>query len=147
MRALAVGFALLALLGAGAVEVMWRIEHPILQSSAPSPDGSQVGEVRSMPEGSAMPYGIGVFLRPKFAVLLSVQSELAFAAYCGTLTTQWAREQQLTVDCELLEGTPFVPGPVVGGTAVQVSVQPKQAANQLLKRTSASRLRRLASAA
>lgn len=127
MRLLAIVVVLLAISGVGVAELLWRLDHPLLQPSATSPSGSQVADARSMPEGSAVPYGSGVFLRPKFAVLLSMQAELAFAAYCGTLTSQWPSEQRLNIDCELLEGEPFVPA-FAGGTAVNVSVRPKQRA-------------------
>ena len=132
MRIAAVVAVLIAVLAFGGLELMWRLEHPVIQQASSSPSGTQVAEARSMPEGSVVPYGSGVFLRSKWAVLLSVQSELAFAAYCADITAHWPREQQLSIHCELLEGKPFVAGPVVSGTSVQVSVQRKQAANEPL---------------
>jgi hypothetical protein len=146
MRVLAVVIVVLTLSGIGAVEVTWRLDHPLLQPSTTSPNGSRVADARSMPEGSEVPYGSGVFLRPKSAVLLSMQAELAFAGYCGALKTQWPSEHRVDVDCELLEGTPIVRASA-GGTSVNVSVRPKQTANRSVERMSKSSLRTLLAAA
>lgn len=80
-----------------------------------------------MPEGSKMPYGSGVFLQPRWAVLLSVQSELAFAGYCGNVGATWLAAQRLKIDCELLEGEPYVAGPALSGTAIEIALRRKQA--------------------
>ena len=85
-----------------------------------------------MPEGSKMPYGTGVFLQPRWAVLLSVQSELAYAGYCGDIRANWQAEQRLKIDCELLEGVPFIAGAVLSGAAVEVVLRRKLAANTAL---------------
>jgi len=133
MRATIVVIALLVLLALGAWEALWRFDHRLMQRPAVSPSGSQVAEVRSMPEGSRVPYGSGVFLQPRWAaVLLSVQSELAFAGYCGSIETNWQAAHRLRVDCELSEGEPYVAGPVVSGTAVEVALRRKLAANTSL---------------
>lgn len=129
MRATIVVIALLVLLSLGAWEALWRFDHRLMHRPAVSPSGSQVAEVRSMPEGSRVPYGSGVFLQPRWAVLLSVQSELVFAGYCGSIETNWQAARRLRVDCELSEGEPYVAGPVVGGTAVEVALRRKLAAN------------------
>lgn len=132
MRATIVVIALLVLLVLGGREALWRLDHPLMQRPAVSPSGSQVAEVRSMPEGSRVPYGSGVFLQPRWAVLLSVQSELAFAGYCGSIEMNWQAARRLRVDCELSEGEPYVAGPVLSGTAVEVALRRKLAANTSL---------------
>jgi hypothetical protein len=136
MRATAaVIVTLVVLLAAGGSELLWRLDHPVAEPGAWSQSGSQVAEVRFLPEGSAVPYGSGVFVRSKWAVLYGLQSELAFAGYCGNITTQWPSAQQLSIQCELLEGEPFMPRAVVNGTSVQVVVLRKQAANPFIERT------------
>lgn len=132
MRAAIVVIALLVLLVFGGREALWRLDHPLMQRPALSPSASKVVEVRSMPEGSRVPYGRGVFLQPTWAVLLSVQSELAFAGYCSNIGTNWQAEQRLKVDCELSEGEPYVVGPVLGDTAIEVVIRRKLAANTSL---------------
>ncbi|HWT17407.1 MAG TPA: hypothetical protein VN280_00690 [Variovorax sp.] len=118
--------AALLLLAAGAAvnEVLWRIHHGVVVAHVPSPDGARIAEVRLMPEQSAVPYGQGVFIRSRWAVLLGLQSELAFAGYCGHLALRWTSEQQLQVDCEGLTGAPLVPGPVVQGVKVDTVLRP-----------------------
>jgi hypothetical protein len=135
MRVSIVVFALLLLLVLGGREALWRIDHPSLQLPVSSPSGSQIVEVRSMPEGSKVPYGSGVFLQPRWAVLLSVQSELAFAGYCGIVGATWQAEQRLKIDCELLEGEPYVAGPALSGTAIEIALRRKLAANRPLHPT------------
>ena len=137
----------LALLAIGGRDFLWRLDHPVSEASAGSQSGSQVAEVRFMPEGSVVPYGSGVFVRSRWVVLLSAQSELAFAAYCGNITTRWPSEQRLSIRCELLEGEPHMPGPAVNGTSVEVVVQRRQAANPSIERTVNSQLRCLSPAA
>ena len=117
--------ALFLLAGGAAVnEVLWRIHHGVVLTRAPSPDEARIAEVRLMPEQSAVPYGQGVFIRSRWAVLLGLQSELAFAGYCNHLALRWTGEQQLQVHCEGLTGTPVVPGPVVRGVKVDIVLQP-----------------------
>jgi hypothetical protein len=118
----------------GGSELLWRLDHPIAEPGAWSQSNSQVAEVRFMPEGSPTPYGIGVFIRSKLAVLRGVQSELAFAGYCRSITTSWASDQDLNIQCELLEGEPFTPRPVVRGVKVQAVVLREQAPNPSIER-------------
>jgi len=80
-----------------------------------------------MPEGSATPYGIAVFLRPAWAVLHSLQSTLVFSGYCGEVKMQWPSSQQLAINCELLEGEPRLHQAVFNGTTVLVTVGRKNA--------------------
>lgn len=81
-----------------------------------------------MPEHSEVPYGSGVFLRTRWTLLQSIQAELAFAAYCGTIVVRWLSDQRLSIHCKLLEGEPQMPGAVLNGTSVEVFVERKQAA-------------------
>jgi len=125
----------LVLLVLGGREALWRFDHPLAQQGTPSPSGSQVAEVRFMPEGSSVPYGSGVFVRSQWAVVHSFQSELVFAGYCGTITARWPSDQRLSIQCELLEGEPRMPSPVINGTSVEVVVRRRQAANLSIERT------------
>ncbi len=137
MRTTAVVVTLLFVLALSAREMLWRLDHPLIQEAVPSPSGSQVAEVRSLPEGSLVPYGTGVFLRPNWAVVQSFHAELAFAGYCGTIAARWPSDQRLSIQCELLEEEPRVPSPIVNGTSVEVTVQRKQAANPSIHTDSA----------
>lgn len=138
---------LAAVLVLGGKEALWRLDHPLAQQSATSPSGLQVAEVRFMPEGSSVPYGSGVFVRSTWVILHSVQSELAFAGYCGTITASWPSDRRLNIQCELLEGEPRMPSPVINGTSVEVVVRRRQAANPSIERTATGGLRPPASAA
>lgn len=129
-----VRYAVVILMLAGAVallvvEVTWRVEHSLVERDASSQSNSQVAEVRFMPEGSATPYGIGVFLRPSWAVLHSMQATLVFSGYCGEVKARWPSAQRLTISCEFLEGEPHLHQPVVSGTTAEVTVRRKLAAN------------------
>ncbi len=64
-----------------------------------------------------------------------MQAELVFAGYCGTIKPVWLAQQQLQIDCELIEGEPVLPQVVVRGTEVRVAVTRKQAATQLFQPT------------
>lgn len=83
-----------------------------------------------MPEGSKIPYGSGVFLQPRWVILHSAQSELAFAGYCSEIGANWQAERRLRINCEVSEGEPYVAGPSLGGTAVEVSLRRKLAPNR-----------------
>lgn len=131
MRKVALGVAIVALSILGAREALWRFDHHIVQPSVASPNGAQVAEVRAMPEGSVVPYGTGIFLRSRWAVLLGVQAELVFAGYCGAIKPAWPNQQMLQIECELIEGEPVVPQRVVRDTSVRVTVTRRQAANPL----------------
>jgi hypothetical protein len=135
MRKVAVGVAIAGLAILGAREALWRVDHRTVQPSVASPSGAQLAEVRAMPEGSVVPYGTGVFLRSRWAVLLGMQAELVFAGYCGAIKPAWPNPQLLEMECELLEGEPVVPQQVVRDTAVRVTVTRKQAANSLFHPT------------
>ena len=106
-------------------EAHWRIEHALVQPSLTATAGSQVADVRVMPEGSSTPYGIGVFLRPAWSVLHSLQSTLVFSAYCGQVEAVFADVQQLRIRCDLLEGEPVLHASVVNGTTIEVTINRK----------------------
>lgn len=131
MHKVAIGVAIVGLSILGAQEALWRFDHHIVQPSVASPSGAQLAEVRAMPEGAVVPYGTGIFLRSRWAVLLGMQSELVFAGYCGAIKPAWQNQQLLQIECELIEGEPVVPHRVVRNTAVRVTVTRKQAANPL----------------
>jgi hypothetical protein len=117
-------------LGLGAQEALWRFDHPLEGAQKHSPSASRSLEVRAMPEGSQMPYGVGVFVQSRWAVLRSVQSELAFAGYCGSIKAEWPAEQYISLHCELREGQPYAVPSVSGGTEVRVVVQRRASANK-----------------
>lgn len=130
MRWTSLAIAVVLVVALAGREALWRFDHPLMQAAAASPDGSRVAEVRSMPEGSRMPYGSGVFLQSRWVVLRSAQSELAFAGYCSDIGANWPAERRLRIECELSEGEPYVVGPSLGGTTVEVSLRRKLAANK-----------------
>ena len=134
MRKIAVGVAIVGLSLLGAREALWRFDHHILQPSVASPSGAQLAEVRAMPEGSVVPYGTGIFLRSRWAVLLGMQAELVFAAYCGAIKPVWPNQRRLEIECELIEGEPVVPQSVARDTEVRFTVTRKQAANPAFQR-------------
>ena len=117
--------ALLPVAWFGARELFWRMEAGILKSQQ-SPDGGLLAELRYMPEGSEVPYGKGVFIRHKGALLLHYQSELAFAAYCREADIQWLAHDQLHVVCLLAEGKPYVPAESIRGVKVSIQLLPVQ---------------------
>lgn len=127
---LIVAIALVLILAVSGWEALWRLDHPLRQAAVASPGGSQIAEVRSMPEGSKAPYGSGVFLQSRWALLRSVQAELAFAGHCNEIGANWRAESRLWINCELSEGEPYIAGPSSGGTAVEVSLRRKLAANK-----------------
>ena len=133
MRKVAVSVAIVVLSVLGAREALWRFDHHTTQPSVASPSGAQLAEVRAMPEGSVVPYGTGVFLRSRWAVLLGIQAELVFAGYCGAIKPTWPNQQLLQIECELIEGEPVVPKQGVRDTAVRVTVTRKQAANRVAR--------------
>jgi hypothetical protein len=126
MRVAALVVASLLLLALAGTEFLWRLDHPLAQPAVVSPNGFKVAEARFMPEGSSVPYGVGIFLRSRWAVLQSLQSEFAFGGYCGNLSARWPSDQRLVVQCEIREASPRVPAPVVQGTAIEVDVRRKQ---------------------
>jgi hypothetical protein len=135
MRKVALGVAIVGLSLLGAQEALWRFDHHTVQPSVASPSGAQLAEVRAMPEGSVVPYGTGIFLRSRWALLLGMQAELVFAGYCGAIKPVWPNLRQLQIECDLIEGEPVVPQSVVRDTEVRVTVTRKQAANPLFQPT------------
>lgn len=133
MRKVAVVVAIVCLTVLGAREALWRIDYYTVQPGVASPSGAHFAEVRSMPEGSVVPYGTGVFLRSRWAVLLGTQAELVFAGYCGTIEPAWVNQKLLQIECELIEGEPVIPQRVVRDLQVRVTVTRKQAANRLFQ--------------
>ena len=127
MRVVIAVAIVLLLLAVGVREAAWRVDHPLTNLPLAAPGGGKVAEIRFLTEGSAVPYGRGVFLRPSWHPLASLQSELAFAGYCGKLTADWPAPRRLSVNCELLAGEPVLPGPVIDGVAVEVTLQRRHA--------------------
>ena len=86
-------------------EVLWRFEHPIPGAVATSQEGVYVAQPRSMPEGSELPYGQGVFVRHEYMPLWAT-SKLVFAAYCKPgMHLNWFGPKQLVVTCGVAEGS------------------------------------------
>lgn len=125
-----------------AKEALWRVDHPLTSEIFfASPSGVKIAEVRFMPEGSSVPYVNGVFVHAQWMPLLSIQSELAFAGNCRTITPKWSGEDKLTVECESLEGNPVVKSTLDGGVAVHVMFIYKQPSNPSIQRKSAGPFR------
>jgi hypothetical protein len=127
MRGLVLIAVLLALLGLGLKEALWRRDHGLADPDAASSSTRQLAQVRFLPAGSVLPYGRGVFLHPKWAVLLSLQSELAFAGHCSSIATRWTAEDRLRIHCELADGEPVLPRAEIAGTRIEVVVQRRRA--------------------
>ena len=86
-------------------EVLWRFDHPLPGDTAASPSGSYIAQARSLPEGSELPYGQGVFLRHRYLPLWAA-STMVFAAYCKPdIRLGWPTTKRLTVGCSVAEGT------------------------------------------
>lgn len=135
MRIVAVVMAMLVLLAVAGKEFMWRIDHPLVQAASFSPDESQVVEVRSLPEGSAAPYGYGVFVFQSWAALRSAQASLAYAGYCRQIVTSWQTAKQLRIKCLQPEGGPKLLAPKVKGVSVELVAYQRAAPNPSFKRT------------
>ena len=108
-------------------EALWRMDHAPGDPKAASQSGSRAAEVRFLPEGSPLPYGKGVFLRPRGALVLRWQAQLVFAGRCGAMATRWVAPDRLRIHCELLEGEPWLPRTHVDGTEIEVVLQRKRA--------------------
>jgi hypothetical protein len=84
-------------IGLIAWEANWRIDHMIPGPSSSS--GDYVAQTRSLPEGSVLPYGYGVFVRSRYIPLWAT-STLVFAGYCKPdPQLQWLSAKQLSVKC------------------------------------------------
>ena len=123
MRIVLSGIFALSLLLLGAQEMMWRLDHPSTGGGALSPSGREAAEVRFLPERSALPYGIGVFVLPRWALLHSLQAELVFTGYCQSTSPQWSTEHLLNIHCKLVEGQPNLLRPMVGKTVVRTIIE------------------------
>jgi hypothetical protein len=130
---------LLLLLALAGKEVLWLLDHPEVHQSTQSPSGSRVAEVRHLPEGSPVPYGVGVFLYSRWVFARSLQSHLAFGGYCSDVRASFPGDQELKVRCQLTEGQPFVPRGSINGVAVEVVLHQSQPANPSIERTSPGR--------
>ena len=98
-------FLLLAALGTIVLwEVAWRFDHPLPGDVSAAPGGSYVAQQRSLLEGSALPYGQGVFVRHRYVPLWAT-SKLIFAAYCKPeMALAWPTSDHLVVRCVVEEG-------------------------------------------
>jgi hypothetical protein len=87
-------------------EVLWRIDHVPAGPGAVTLAGT-VFEPYLLPERSAAPYGVGVFARPSWNPLRSLDSTLIFAAYCGKeFALRSASDAALEITCSRQEGVP-----------------------------------------
>jgi hypothetical protein len=96
---------LLAALGAIVVwEVLWRLDHPLPGDLSAASGGSYVAQQRTLPEGSELPYGQGVFVRHRYVPLWAT-SKLVFAAYCKPeMALAWPTSDHLAISCVVAEG-------------------------------------------
>lgn len=101
--------AVIVLLGAAVLtgrEVLWRIDHVPAGPTAVTLAGI-VFETYLLPERSEAPYGVGVFARPLWNPLHSLDSTLVFAAYCGKdFALKGATDAALEITCSLQGGPP-----------------------------------------
>jgi hypothetical protein len=116
------GLAVLLLLAAGVVqESMWRMGY-YLEDSTPSPDDGTVADIRSLPKGSALPYGDGVYIRTQWALMQRYQSELVFAGHCQLLRVIWDSDTKLRIGCSVREGEPLSIKKESHGVAIEVKL-------------------------
>ena len=105
MKALAFLLVVAAIALLAGWEILWRLDHSPAGAVVTSTDGRFVAQERSLPEGSELPYGHGVFVR-RSGLPFWAASKLAFAAYCRPeVRLAWAPEQQLNVICVVAEGS------------------------------------------
>jgi hypothetical protein len=99
-------------------EVLWRLDHSLAGNPIASPAGDYVAQERSLPEGSEVPYGQGVFVR-RAGVPLWATSRLVFAGYCKPeVRLAWPTAKQLAVGCIVAEGSVLQFPPPAGITVV-----------------------------
>jgi hypothetical protein len=116
------GLAILLLLAVGVVQdAMWRMSY-YLEDSTPSPDDGTVADIRSLPKGSPLPYGSGVYLRPQWALSQRYQSELVFAGHCQLLRVIWDSDTKLRIGCSVREGEPLSLKKESHGVAIEVKL-------------------------
>ena len=116
------GLVVLLLLAAIVVqEAMWRMSY-YLEDSTPSPDDGTVADIRSLPKGSTLPYGDGVYLRSQWALLQRYQSELVFAGHCQLLRVIWDSDTKLRIGCSVREGEPLPLKKESHGVAIEVKL-------------------------
>jgi len=87
-------------------EVLWRIDH-VPAGPATVTLAGIVFETYLLPERSEAPYGVGVFARPSWNPLRSLDGTLVFAAYCGKdFALKGATDAALEITCSLQDGPP-----------------------------------------
>lgn len=111
------------LVGAAALagrEVLWRIDHVPAGPVAVTLAGI-VFETYLLPERSEAPYGIGVFARPSWNPLRSLDRTLVFAAYCGKdFALRATSDAALEITCSLREGPPKLLVKSFGGVPIRL---------------------------
>ncbi len=118
MRILAALLVVTAIAALLAWELLWRFDHPLPNDAVTSPQGEFVAQTRTLPEGSELPYGHGVFVRHRYLPLWAA-SNLVFAAYCKPdVSLAWPAAQQLSVGCAIFERTAIRFPPPAGITVV-----------------------------
>lgn len=115
--------AMIALVG-GAVltgrEVLWRIDHVPAGPAAVTLAGI-VFETYLLPKRSEAPYGVGVFARPPWNPLRSLDGTLVFAAYCGkNFALKGTSDAALEITCPLQEGPPKLLVNSFGGVPIRL---------------------------
>lgn len=128
MRIATFAIALFLLLALSGKEAFWRLRHSELPSSSGATSSSLIAEVRRLPEGSPVPYGVGVFVSSRWAFVKSIQSELVFGGYCASIQASFPSDEKLEITCQLRDGTPHTPSSSVKGVAVEVTLNRLQKA-------------------
>ena len=99
-------------------EALWRMDHSPAEDPTSSPSGDYVAQERTLPEGSDLPYGQGVFVRRGYIPLWAT-SKLVFAGYCKPdIRLAWPTAKQLTVGCVVAEGSVLQFPPPTGITVI-----------------------------
>jgi hypothetical protein len=111
----------LVVLAATAREVSWRTTYFNRLPPIPGPSW-YAAEVRTLPEGSLLPYGSGVFLYLRLVPLRSVSATLVFVGYCGDTQLNWLSPNELQIVCGLAEGEPKVVVPILGNIRVSMLI-------------------------
>jgi hypothetical protein len=107
----ALSAALAAALALAGIEVVWRLDAVFQEV----PGGWWVAEERTLPEGSILPYGTAVYIRPRYVPFHRPFSRLVALGHCGSVDLTWESAGRLRVTCVNSEGEPMATYPNVYG--------------------------------
>jgi hypothetical protein len=106
MKKIGIILIIIAFIAALGNEWLWRSERVVFAPATMSPSGHYYAEVRSMPEGSILPYGTGVYVWPRWIPMRTFGADLVFVGYCRQTLLEWSSNEELHVVCSEAEGNP-----------------------------------------